>query len=48
MVEERRIAELTDRIVREFQPEKIILFGSYASGQPHPHSDVDLLVFILE
>jgi predicted nucleotidyltransferase len=27
-----------------FQPEKIILFGSYAYGQPNEHSDVDLLV----
>ena len=27
-----------------FQPEKIILFGSYAYGQPHADSDVDILV----
>jgi predicted nucleotidyltransferase len=27
-----------------FQPDKIILFGSYAYGTPHPDSDVDLLV----
>jgi predicted nucleotidyltransferase len=46
MVDESQIAELTDRIVREFQPEKIILFGSYASGQPRPDSDVDLLVLL--
>lgn len=46
MVDDRRIAELTDQIVREFQPEKIILFGSYASGQPRPDSDVDLLVVL--
>ena len=32
------------RIARELQPEKIILFGSYAYGTPTPHSDVDLLV----
>jgi predicted nucleotidyltransferase len=31
-------------IARQFQPEKIILFGSYAHGQPTPDSDVDLLV----
>jgi predicted nucleotidyltransferase len=27
-----------------FQPEKIILFGSYAYGEPHADSDVDILV----
>jgi predicted nucleotidyltransferase len=33
-----------ERIVRELHPEKIILFGSYAYGQPSPDSDVDLMV----
>jgi uncharacterized protein len=33
-----------ERIVRELNPEKIILFGSYAYGNPTPDSDVDLLV----
>ncbi len=46
MVDSKRIAELSERIVREFQLEKIILFGSYASGQPRPDSDVDLLVVL--
>ncbi len=46
MVDSKHIAELSERIVREFQPEKIILFGSYASGQPRPDSDVDLLVVL--
>lgn len=32
------------RIVRALRPEKIILFGSYAYGNPTPDSDVDLLV----
>ncbi len=31
-------------IVERIQPEKIILFGSYAYGQPDEHSDFDLLV----
>lgn len=31
-------------IAREFNPQKIILFGSYARGKPRPESDVDLLV----
>jgi predicted nucleotidyltransferase len=33
-----------ERIVTELKPEKIILFGSYAYGNPTPDSDVDLLV----
>lgn len=34
------------RIVSELNPEKIILFGSYAHGNPTPDSDVDLLVIM--
>jgi predicted nucleotidyltransferase len=32
------------RIIRRFHPERIILFGSHASGKAGPDSDVDLLV----
>lgn len=32
------------RIAKTLHPEKIILFGSYANGNPTPDSDVDLLV----
>jgi len=35
-----------DAIAREFHPQKIILFGSYAYGKPMPDSDVDLLVIL--
>jgi predicted nucleotidyltransferase len=38
------ISRLCQHIVREFRPDKIILFGSYAYGTPTPWSDVDLLV----
>jgi len=31
-------------IVEKFHPEKVILFGSQAYGQPDEHSDVDLLI----
>ncbi len=34
------------KIVRELAPQKIVLFGSYAYGNPNPHSDVDLLVIM--
>jgi predicted nucleotidyltransferase len=35
---------VSDEIARRFQPERIILFGSYAYGTPTEDSDVDLLV----
>jgi predicted nucleotidyltransferase len=38
------IQELISRIASQFQPKRIILFGSYAYGKPRPESDVDLLV----
>jgi predicted nucleotidyltransferase len=31
-------------LVEQFHPEQVILFGSYAYGQPTPDSDVDLIV----
>jgi predicted nucleotidyltransferase len=36
----RYVRALVDR----FQPERVILFGSYAYGTPNADSDVDLLV----
>ena len=38
------IENLCQRIGETFKPEKIILFGSHAYGQPSPDSDLDLLV----
>jgi predicted nucleotidyltransferase len=46
MVTQSQIRELSDDIVRKFNPEKVILFGSYAYGTPTPDSDVDLLVIL--
>lgn len=40
------IEELAQHIARDFRPERIILFGSYARGEPGPDSDVDLLVIL--
>ena len=40
------LAEMTRRLVTEFQPEQIILFGSHAWGTPNEDSDVDLLVIV--
>lgn len=44
VVTEQKIKEVVDKIVREYQPEKIILFGSWAWGEPHEYSDLDLFV----
>jgi predicted nucleotidyltransferase len=46
MVEMDKIRRLSERIAREFHPERIILFGSYAYGTPSNDSDVDLLVIL--
>ena len=43
---ERYIRQICDRIVEHYKPEKIVLFGSHAYGQPTPESDVDLLVVL--
>ena len=40
----KAIREMTRRIVEEFHPERVILFGSHATGRAGPDSDVDLLV----
>lgn len=41
---ERELQGITDKIVREFRPEKVVLFGSLAWGEPHKDSDIDLFV----
>ncbi|MEM8505547.1 MAG: nucleotidyltransferase domain-containing protein [Cyanobacteria bacterium P01_D01_bin.1] len=38
------IRTAAERISEKFDPEKIILFGSYAKGTATVHSDIDLLV----
>lgn len=38
------IQRVTDALVRDFHPRKVILFGSRVYGVPRPDSDVDLLV----
>ena len=44
MTAQADIQAYCDAIAREFKPEKIILFGSYAYGAPTADSDVDLMV----
>jgi predicted nucleotidyltransferase len=46
MITMKEIEEVSNQIAQTFQPERIILFGSYAAGQPDEDSDVDLLVIM--
>ena len=39
---------IVDRLTAEFDPDRIILFGSHAWGEPDEDSDVDLLVIVPE
>jgi predicted nucleotidyltransferase len=48
MISRDDIRAFVDQVVRRFHPTRIILFGSYAYGEPTPDSDVDLLVVIQE
>jgi predicted nucleotidyltransferase len=43
-IPQKAIDQVVEQIVEKFEPQKIILFGSYARGNPRPESDVDLLV----
>ena len=33
-------------VAKTLNPDKVILFGSYANGTPHNESDIDVAVFI--
>lgn len=44
MIETTKINDIVSRIASKFNPDRIILFGSYASSTPNDNSDIDLLV----
>ena len=46
LIDQETIDNLARKIVQEFQPERIILFGSYAYGNPTEDSDMDLLIIM--
>jgi predicted nucleotidyltransferase len=41
---QKALDEMAGRIVARFHPDRIILFGSYANGEPTKDSDLDLLI----
>jgi predicted nucleotidyltransferase len=45
-ISEKAIQEVAHQIIQKFRPQQIILFGSYAYGEPRPESDVDMLVIL--
>lgn len=45
-IPQQAIDYVVQQIIEIFQPQKIILFGSYAYGSPRAESDVDLLVIM--
>lgn len=40
--------QITQRLIAQFQPEQVILFGSYAWGAPTVGSDLDLMVVVTQ
>jgi uncharacterized protein len=44
MITEKKISEIVKKIASGYNPEKIILFGSYASGTAVEDSDIDIFV----
>ncbi|MGA9623404.1 MAG: nucleotidyltransferase domain-containing protein [Bryobacteraceae bacterium] len=48
MASSAAIDAMVRTIVEHISPEKVILFGSHARGNPRPDSDVDLMVVVQE
>lgn len=48
MIANKKIKKYIDKallkLTKEYQPDKVILFGSYAYGIPKPESDIDLFI----
>ena len=46
MINQEKIAIVTDKLVEVYNPESIFLFGSYAWGTPTKDSDLDIMIVI--
>jgi predicted nucleotidyltransferase len=43
---DKLLSQITIRLVSEFKPERIYLFGSHVWGRPDRNSDLDLLIIV--
>lgn len=41
---EKAIQHILAKLLTGYTPQKVVLFGSYAYGNPRPDSDIDLLI----
>jgi predicted nucleotidyltransferase len=44
MIAAQQIKDYVNELVRQFSPDRVVMFGSYGSGKPRADSDVDLLI----
>lgn len=46
MITDQIVKSMTDNIINNFSPDKIVVFGSWARNDYNEHSDVDFLVIM--
>ena len=44
MTDKAKISEIVDRITKSYDPEKVILFGSYVTNKINEESDLDFII----
>ena len=44
MINRKKISDLVNKIKKGYDPDKIILFGSYATGTANNDSDIDFII----
>lgn len=44
MITQNKITEIIRKITVGYQPKKVLLFGSYATGNANDNSDLDLII----
>lgn len=46
LISEEQINDVAQRLIREYNPISIYIFGSYAWGTPNEDSDLDLMIIV--